>query len=407
MHTIPLDRVNHHLLRKQHLTPETRGTDVLSVVEDIFALHATAPLTPYLSLWSRMHGFDRQQLEAELYDQRTLVRVLCMRYTMHIVPPQRMPVAFQAMKGRLHKQHVRQMHQLLVWAGLCREGEEPETLRRLQDQVADALADGQPRTVSELSRTVPKLKAQMEYSVGRTLGQLSVGSRLVPGMCTLGLLVRTRPRGTWRSNLHQYAPLAAWLPDVDLDSVAPEDAQARLVRGYLAALGPSSVEDIVWWSGLTKRDTRRALTTLGSKVVECEIEDLGAGYVMLAADLDLLQASRATTEPTVNLLPSLDPYIMGYQDRRRFLIAEHRGQVFDRSGNAFATVWVNGRVVGVWREQDEAIELLVWEDVESEALTEEAKRLGRFLCGQEVEAVVTSYPPDMYVRSPFSLARRR
>jgi len=225
-------------------------------------------------------------------------------------------------------------------------------------------------------------------------------------MCTLGLLVRTRPRGTWRSNQHLYTPLATWLPDVDLDAVTPEHAQARLLHGYLAAFGPSTFDDIVWWSGFTKRDTRRALTTLGSDVVECEIEVLGNGYVMLVSDLDHLRASQPSAEPIVNLLPCLDPYIMGYRDRRRFLAPEHRDQVFDRSGNAFATVWVNGRVVGVWREQDEAIELLVWDDVESETLAEEAKRVGRFLFRQDVEAVVTSYPPETYVRTPFALGKR-
>ena len=408
MRTLPLDRVNQHLLTKQHLTPETRGMDVLQVVEDIVALHATAATTPYLSLWSRMDGFERQQFEAELYDKRTLVRVLCMRQTMFIVATQGMHVVFQAMRKRLHKQHTRQMHQLLVWAGLCAEGKEPETLQRLQDQVTGALADGEPRTVSELSNTVSELKASMQYNVGRTSGQLSVGSRLVPGMCTIGLLVRTRPRGTWRSNQHRYTSLATWLPDVDLDAVPPQHAQASLVRSYLTAFGPSTFEDIVWWSGFTKRDARRALTTLGSDVVECEIERLGAGYLMLTTDLDRVLASQLVTEPGVNLLPCLDPYIMGYQDRRRFLAPEHRDQVFDRSGNAFATVWVDGRVVGVWRDnRDEVIELLVWDNAEKGTLTEEAKRVGRFLCGKDVEVIVTSYPPDTYVRTPFALGKRR
>ena len=111
-------------------------------------------------------------------------------------------------------------------------------------------------------------------------------------------------------------------------------------------------------------------------------------------------------EPSVNLLPSLDPYIMGYRDRRRFLDPEHYDQVFDQAGNAFATVWVNGRVVGVWRELEDAIELLLWQEVESEGLMAEAKRLGRFLTGEDVEVVVKPYPPEICVRNPFNLAKR-
>ena len=57
----------------------------------------------------------------------------------------------------------------------------------------------------------------------------------------------------------------------------------------------------------------------------------------------------------------------------------------DVTDDAFATVWVNGRVVGVWREPEAAIELLLWQDV---------------------EVVIKPYPPDIYVRNPFTLGER-
>jgi len=74
--------------------------------------------------------------------------------------------------------------------------------------------------------------------------------------------------------------------------------------------------------------------------------------------------------------------------------------------DAFATVWVNGRVVGVWREPEAAIELLLWQDVEREALMTEARRLGCFPSGEDVEVVIKPYPPDIYVRNPFTLGER-
>jgi len=406
-----LDRVNQFLLSKQHLAPGTQGDDVVQVVEDICALHATAALTPYLSLWGRVRGFRRQQLDAELYERRRLVRILCMRGTLHIVPSEGLPVFFQATKERLQRGFLRQVSRLLVQANLCQEGGEAETLERLRRRIAEALADRGPSTVSELSELVPELKIKVKYDVNKLYaGEFSLGSRLVPGMCTLGFLVRAKPRGSWRSNLYEYAPLAAWLPDVDLEALTPGEAQARLVRWYLAAFGPATVEDIAWWSGLSKGEARRALSVLGDEVVEAEIESLGGGYLMLAADHQRLQETQLRMEPSVNLLPSLDPYIMGYRDRRRFLAPEHYDQVFDRAGNAFATVWVNGKVVGVWREVEATIELLLWQDVGSGALTSveaEAKRLGCFLGGKDVEAVLKPYPPEIYVKNPFTLAPRR
>lgn len=79
---------------------------------------------------------------------------------------------------------------------------------------------------------------------------------------------------------------------------------------------------------------------------------MGEGHLMLAEDLDALAAFAPPAEPNVFLLPALDPYIMGYQDRRRFLDPAHRTTVFDYAGNARPSVWAGGRVVGTWREEE-------------------------------------------------------
>jgi uncharacterized protein YcaQ len=407
MTTLTVDSVNRLGLHKQHLMPEEPTNDVPQVVHDIVALHATGPLSPYLSLWSRMKGFTAEQLDRELYERRRLVRVTCMRATLHVVPSQRLPVFFQATKAR-QRRNLRQLGYLLVQSGLSREGQEEAAVMRLRDRIAEVVADRGASTVAELSERIPELRAKFHYAPDKPYGgQFSVGSQLVPWMCILGLLVRTRPRGSWRSNLYEYAPLAAWLPDVDLEAVTVQEAQVQLIRWYLAAFGPATVEDMAWWSGLSKGQTRKALQALGDRTVEVTIQGLGAGYVMLNDDLQLLQETKPAKGPVINLLPSLDPYIMGYRDRTRFLEPERRQQVFDRAGNAIATVWVDGRVVGAWQEQESGIELLVWEGVDSEAMAAEGRRMARFLSGEDAEAVVKPYPPDGYVRSPFKLGRRR
>jgi uncharacterized protein YcaQ len=407
MTTLSLDSVNRLLLHKQHLTPGARAKDVPQVVQDIVALHATGPLSPYLSLWSRMKGFAAEELDLELYERRSLVRVTCMRATLHVVPSQRLPVFFQATKAR-QRRNLQQLGYLLVQSGLSREGEEEAAVMRLRDRIAEVVADRGPSTVAELSERIPELSAKFHYAPDKPYGgQFSVGSQLVPWMCILGLLVRTRPRGSWRSNLYEYAPLAAWLPDVDLEDVTVQEAQVQLIGWYLAAFGPATVDDIAWWSGLSKGQARKGLNALADRTVEVTIRGLEEDYVILRDDLQLLQEAEPGDEPVINLLPSLDPYIMGYRDRTRFLEPERRKQVFDRAGNAIATVWVDGRVVGAWQEQESGIELLVWEGADSEALAVEGRRMARFLSGEDAEAVVKPYPPDGYVRSPFKLGRRR
>jgi hypothetical protein len=54
------------------------------------------------------------------------------------------------------------------------------------------------------------------------------------------------------------------------------------------------------------------------------------------------------TKPQVFLLPALDPYIMGYKERDRFLDEKINAFIYDRSGNATYSVLIDGRIEGVW-----------------------------------------------------------
>jgi hypothetical protein len=171
---------------------------------------------------------------------------------------------------------------------------------------------------------------------------------------------------------------------VRLDSVPEDEAVVELVRRYLSAFGPVTENDIAWWTGLNKGDVREALRKLER---ETTIED---GMVMFRADHGLLKAM-SRGERAVNLLPSLDPYIMGYKDRARFLDKEHYGFVFDRSGNATSTIVVDGRIAGVWDLDGQHVKLFLFNEVKKDTLVKicwKARDVGRFMIGGECEAVV-------------------
>jgi len=341
--------VDNYLAHKQHLLPATQITDVVQVTRDVVALHATSPTGPYLSLWARVPDFQRQALEDALYERRELAKVLCMRITLHAVPSDEVPFFFQAYAERRTPIEFRDQESLLVQAGICREEEAGTLLRELHRRVLAVLAEEGPSTVRRISQAVPELKAKVRHSAGKSYaGEFSIGSRLVPSMCALGLLIRVRPRGAWRSNLYEYAALSDWLPDVDPKSVTSQEAQVWLVRRYLTAFGPATFDDVQWWTGFSKREMRDALDALKPTPTEVAIEGLGDGCLMLADDARRLRDFAPPDAPYVFFLPGLDPYIMGYRDRRRFLAPEHRAKVFDRAGNAMPTVWADGRVVGVW-----------------------------------------------------------
>ena len=379
--------VNCFAAHKQHLLPGSRADNVVQVVRDIAALHATVATGPYLSLWARMPHFRQQDLDGALYDRRELVRLLCMRNTLHIVPSDEVSFFVQAYAKRRARAEARRSEKLLVQAGLCDAPSAASKLTELREQVLEALAGREPATVQEISQAVPELQAKIRHDVGKPYeGEFSVGSRLVPSLCTLGLLVRVRPRGSWRSNLYDYAALSDWLPEVDLASVAPLEARAWLVRRYISAFGPVRADDVQWWTGLNKGETAGALRLCEGDLVEVGLAGHEGTHLMLARDARALREYVPPETCPVFFLPGLDPYIMGYQDRRRFLAEEHNPRVFDRAGNAMPTVWVNGRVVGAWgQRKDGSVVHALFEAVPDEApalLAAEAQRLEAFLDGE-------------------------
>jgi hypothetical protein len=382
--------VNHYLAHKQRLLPGSRDKDMMAVVRDIAALHATSPTTPHLSLWARLNGFARGTLDDALYEQRSLVRLLCMRQTLHIVPVDEYPLFFQAYLQNARREALRQAAFLFERAGLARPDDAEALLQSLHARVMDLLKDRGPASAQEISAAAPELGARFSYAEGKAYGgQFSIGTRILGSMCDMGLLARARPRGTWQSSLYEYAVLAEWLSGVDLESVGSEEARVWLVRRYLAAFGPATADDIRWWTGFTKGETQVILRRLGAQVAEIAIDAL-SDHWMLAEDAERLRAFTPSAEPCSFLLPALDPYVMAYPDRRRFLADEHRDKIIERAGNAVPTVWANGRIVGAWgHRRDGSIAYCLFEKVGGDALSAlgvEISRLVDFLAGEVIAA---------------------
>ncbi len=384
---IELSVINHYLAQKQHLWPGSRQPDPVQVTRDIVALHASAAVGPYLSLWARVPGFRRELLEDALFAQRSLAKVLCMRYTVHVAPGDEAPYFFQAYADRPPTRDQAPLNTLLVWAELCRDADAEALGLALRGRVLDVLREKGSATVREISGAVPELTARVRHSAGKKYeGEFSIGSRLLPMMCAEGTLIRGRPRGTWRSTQHEYAVLADWLPGVELASISPKDARTWLIRRYLAAFGPATPDDVKWWSGLSKTQVAETLAWLAPEIAQVTIEGCSENHLMLAEDLARLRDFTPPETPYAFLLPALDPYIMGYRDRGHFLGPEHNKKVFDPAGNAMPTVWADGRVAGLWgQRRDGPVVYRLFRPVEPAAkacLAEEAGRLEEFLAGE-------------------------
>jgi hypothetical protein len=110
---------------------------------------------------------------------------------------------------------------------------------------------------------------------------------------------------------------------------------------------------------------------------------------MLEENVAQLKQTESAAGHTVNLLPNLDPYLMGYRLRARYLDAHRYHYVFDRSGNATATILLDGHIIGVWDISDRTVmKLLIFQEIPpvlTKQVEREADKTARFITGREVE----------------------
>jgi hypothetical protein len=169
-----------------------------------------------------------------------------------------------------------------------------------------------------------------------------VAPRVLTVLSARGEIVRGPNDGSWTTSKPRWVPTTDWLGQ----RAAPADAVAELTRRWLHTFGPATAADVKWWFGTTRTAVRKALSDIGA--VEVDL-DSGPGYA-LPDDLEI----EPEVAPSAALLPGLDVTTMGWFDRDWYLGA-HRGQVFDRTGNAGPTAWWNGRVVGGWYQDHQAL----------------------------------------------------
>ncbi len=366
-----VDERRHRLAVRHRLAAEARTDDAVAITDGLVALHSTDPATVFLSAAARMRSPSVAPLERALYEDRLLVRTLCMRRTMFVLPVAMVPVVQAACTDALVPGERRRTLAMLE------QNDVPDAdrhLRELEEQALAAIEAHGEITGAELSKLVPGLRRQILVGQGRKWeGTIGLTTRVLFLLATEQRIVRGRPKGGWTSSQYRWSPMSSWLPE-SAASITADEARVVLARRWLRSFGPAAVADLKWWSGLTLGQVRKALGSLDLEEVDLD----GTPGVVLADDVSPTAAPR----PWVALLPSLDSTTMGWQQRGWYL-GDHGKALFDTNGNAGPTVWSDGRVVGGWaqRKSGEVVFRLL-EDVGLEAagaVATEAERLTEWL----------------------------
>lgn len=359
-----LEQVNQFVLRKQYLTDDSKSNEITRVAKDLIGLHATIPTTPYLSLLARTFDFQKAFLEDELYVKKTLGKIRCMRTTVHIVSKDMIPAVFSATR----KSAELASEKYSQYLGVTRE-EYERTAKKIM-----RVLSGKTMDTGEIKRS---LKTECNVSP------------IVNLMCDQGLLIRGRPAKSWKSNIHSYHLLNDYFPALSLNAIDEATAKELLARNYISAFGPVTENDVAWWLGFLRGEVKQILRHLEDRITRHEVRGLDKTFLMFDFKGGLFDAPRS--KDTVNLLPPLDPYLMGYKDRERYLDGKHYDYVFDRGGNATSTVLLNGKVIGVWdiaEKPEPTIKYVLFQDAGKSVLSSVhrlAKKTGEFMLERAVQ----------------------
>lgn len=287
---------------------------------------------------------------------RQIVRSWPMRGTIHFVAPADLRWILALLAPRVMRGAQGRLRQLEIDAQL---------LSQSAHIISSALAGGKHMTRPALYACLAQAGIVANGSRGlHILGQLSI-----QGLLCFGVREGEQPTFTL---------LDEWIAPTP--AIAHEEALAGLVLRYFTSHGPASVQDCMWWSGLTTAEVKAGLAMLHGQLAHEQID--GQDYYYAGE-----HAVVAFDAQQAMLLPPFDELLLGYRDRSASLDPAYNTLVAPGGNGIFNPIVVmNGRVVGLWKRslkrQTVALTWTPFDDfdhVQKTAIVRAAERYAAFL----------------------------
>jgi winged helix DNA-binding protein len=306
------DRALNRALLERQMLLSREPVSAAEAISRLVGMQSQVPTDPYIGLWSRIEGFQPDELSALISDRSAVRAVAMMRTTIHLL---RAPDLLA----------IRPLLQPVVERAF-RNGPFSKALAGVNvDEVVAAgraLFDARARTIGEVGKLL------QERWPERDATSLGYAVRyLLP-------LIQVPPRGIWgKGGRPILATAESWLGrPLDADPSVDD-----LVMRYLAAFGPATARDVQTWSWLTGMGAvmerlRPRLRTFRDERGR-ELFDVPNGPL----------PDPATPAP-VRFVPEFDNLFLSHHDRSRIIDRRYLDQVL-----MHGFVLVDGFIRGVWQ----------------------------------------------------------
>jgi len=146
--------------------------------------------------------------------------------------------------------------------------------------------------------------------------------------------------GALKNGKQTYALLEERVPKPR--SLTRDEALAKLAKIYFTSHCPATLQDFIWWSGLSVGDSKRAVELTRSNFIQ---ESIGPQSYLLPSSFSIPKIEKESAY----LLPAFDEFIISYKDRSAALPFEEHKKTISNNGIFWPVVVVNGQVKGTWK----------------------------------------------------------
>jgi hypothetical protein len=331
-----IQTLHSYVCHKHHLPPTAAATTIDEAARTLLGLHSARLSSPFVILHARVPGFRAPHLPRAILHHREFIKLRCMRRTLYTVPLDLAPVVHQATLSYRNADCLRTYVRL---------GASERTVCSLEDAVISVVSEG-PASSRLIEERTFKLAANLGPNGTSPLLLIRAAiKRLWESgvLCYLNLSTR------WESEARRYGLTTAIYPTLDLESTDPTAARRTLVLKHIDRYGPVSAADIAWWSGLSVRSIHAAICSAGAEVTAIAVQGYSDPFYMTVSDLESFHGFRRRDGEWIKLLAHEDSSLKGYnQSRARYVAPQHYHLLFNRIGEARASIMLNGQVVGTW-----------------------------------------------------------
>ena len=302
-----------------HQLTETHCSNPEEIVAWMGAIQAQDYNMAKLAISMRLPNNQTEQTVEEAFNQGKILRTHVLRPTWHFVTPENIRWMLSLSAARIKSSSYSRDRDLEI----------TEELYSQTNQIIGKALEGENHLTRE--------------AVGKELEKHNI---VVNSARLVHFLMRAEVEGIVCSGALQgknqtYALLDERVPSVP--NLSKEESLIKLAQLYFQSHQPATLQDFVWWSGLSITEARRGMESLKSGWITEIINGQTYWFREEYRNLSPAESFRC-------LLPAYDEYIIAYRDRSAVLLSEHHSKAVSSGGVFRPVIVADGQVVGLWKK---------------------------------------------------------